>query len=989
MIPVSNEYKRQLIAGNRDYQIRLGVMLADSTPPFIITNEQIWDGGITVSEAISSQNSFDIGAAIVGSLKVVINNINGEFSNYDFLNAHVTLEFGVSGDIENGQQKYYRKGTYVVDEPTYNGSLITLDCLDNMTWFDVPFKNVGFPTGSDTTAGELVNTICSYVGVYLGTPNFPNNDRTIYSASLVDITAKDINCREVIQYVAQKCCCYCKITTAGQLALKWYNKYDIINLYDYDGGTYNTQTTPYSDGDNVEGGQWYWNGSTYVWTQGDDVEGGSFQDLQNGVWISQNYEINVSTDNIIVTGIHLRSTSGKDEEKYDVIAVDTDLEHQYGRYAFVIENNPLILKAEADSLALSLKTTLAGLPIRGFNSRSLNDFSYETGDVAHVIDFRGNVYHTWLTNFTFTTNNSESFSCGVESVKQRNETRYSNTLRTLAEAEAAAEQQLTDYDRAVRAMDELAQNSIGYNEWVYPVGAGVGTTRTMWRYNGSQRTGTDSAPLFPDSSVVFKITGDGVFVSNDGGVSYTNGYDANSGTAILNLIYSIGLNCSWIHAGTLTLGGNNNKNGVLSILDASSNTIGTWNNGGISVKKGTITLGNKASLGDGNTGVYIGSTAIELGATVSGVPKFRVTDAGALTATNADIKGTIKATAGTIGSTAQEGDKWQIGAYSLYNGCTAIDSTSNGTYVGKDGIRNQNGANYVLINNGTITANNADIKGTIKTTSGEIGGWTVYAVSDTTCDAGGGALDFSNGAFLLSPYGSNRTYSGVSYTNKKCKFRIGQNFAVDNAGNVYISGNISARSGEIGYAGTGWTIDAEGLTDGEDAWVQPTKIGCGKHGATLVKMIGSTSGNSGYLSVEVNDNNDYVRVKTNLIERKRSGGTDYATFSSGSDERIKKEIEPLSIDEARAIIEDTETLTFRYKEGDQVRHYGFVAQRIEKECEDLGIENPFVKYGEMEGDLKMVDYTEFIAPLMRVVQNQQEEIDLLKQELAELKARVK
>ena len=204
MIPVSNEYRRQLIAGNRNWLIKVDMTLADGTI-LNLTNEHIWDNGIVLDNAISSDNTFDLGAAIVGSLKIVVDNIKGTFSTYDFFGANIVLYLGVDGDVdEYDVQRYYRIGFYVVDEPTYNGSLITLNCLDNMTWFDVPFENITLP--SSTTAGYVVSQICSHVGVTLGTPTFPN-----YTTAVSGEIDSKLSCREVMQYIAQMCCCYCKI----------------------------------------------------------------------------------------------------------------------------------------------------------------------------------------------------------------------------------------------------------------------------------------------------------------------------------------------------------------------------------------------------------------------------------------------------------------------------------------------------------------------------------------------------------------------------------------------------------------------------------------------------------------------------------------------------------------------------------------------------------------------------------------------------------
>lgn len=557
MLPVSNDYKRQLIAGNRNYVIKVDVTLKGSlTTDFTLTNNEIWDGGITIDEATSSDDTFDIGAAVVGSLKVVINNISGDYSLYDFYDAKLVLWLGVEGDVDgNNNQRYYLIGFYVVDKPTYNGSLITLDCLNNMTWFDVPFSKVNFPTTANTTAGQLLSAICTYVGVFLGTPSFPfYNSAIITKEMLAEISKKEINCREVVQYIAQRCCCYCKMNTAGQLVLKWYDKTAITGLTDYDGGTYNTTTTPYSDGCDLDGGQWYYDGDTYVWTQGDEANGGTFQELLDKAYISQNFDINVSTDDIVVTGVRVRNNTSKDDA-YDVLWVNSTLEQTHERYVLIIDNNPFITSATANSVASVIGDVLAGLPIRGYTATSLSDFSYETGDMAVIYDFRGNRYYSWITHFTFTTNNSESFSCGVQSLRKRSEERFSGTVKTLAEANENASTMLSDYDKAVKAMDSLAQSAIGFNEYIYGSGAG----RIMYRYDGASQTipsGTAN-PKFPTANNVFKITGSGIYVARrangdiaaDGTCTYSNGYDANSGTAILNLIYVQGLNAEWIKAG--------------------------------------------------------------------------------------------------------------------------------------------------------------------------------------------------------------------------------------------------------------------------------------------------------------------------------------------------------------------------------------------------------------------------------------------------------
>ena len=201
----------------------------------------------------------------------------------------------------------------------------------------------------------------------------------------------------------------------------------------------------------------------------------------------------------------------------------------------------------------------------------------------------------------------------------------------------------------------------------------------------------------------------------------------------------------------------------------------------------------------------------------------------------------------------------------------------------------------------------------------------------------------------------------------------------DQNGNVLYIINTETGYIQMEYAKIGpWYLNqnGRGLTDNHSAWLAPDDISCGNYGSTLIGMRGSSSRQDGYLEVSINENSDQIRVYRDSIERRR-GGTDYAVFDSGSDEKLKKDIIPLSLEEASKIIFNTEALTFRYKDNDKEKHYGVTAQRMEKECEELGLENPFVK--PLNDKYKTVDYNQFIIPIIKVIQEQQKEIEKLKE----------
>ena len=836
MISTSTKYKQQLIAGNRNYVVKVNMTLADNTT-LLLTNEHLWEQGVVISNGISDEDSFQIGSAIIGSLTLIIDNIKGNYNGYDFLDARLTLWLGVEGDTDlNDDQVYYRIGFYVVDNTTFNGSLITLSCLDNMTWFDVPFNQVVGIT-YPCTAGELVADICAHVGVTLGIAHFPN-----YTTTIPAEPDGDNNCREILSYVAQKCCCYCKINTAGQLILGWYDKTAITGLTNYDGGT--------------------------------------FSALQNGVWLTQNFDMSVVTDDIVVTGCRVRKTSGDDT--YDELWTDAILELDHPRYVLVIENNPFITSTDAATTANTIGNILAGLPIRGFSSRSLSDFSYETGDMATLIDFRGNIYHSWITNLTFTINNAENFSCGVESLKERGETRYSEAAKTLAEAQQNANKLLTDYDNAVADMNELAQNALGYNKYV---NAADGKEIT-WLYNGSQiDTTTPSNPTFTGSTVVFKISGDGVFISHDGGTTYDSGYDANSGTAILSLLYAIGISCDWVRTGSLTLGGYNNQDGKLVAFANSVLASGSYS---------------------GSFWTYIGYSQTQ-----------------------------------KVGDTPVDIHISNISSLSDFKGLYKLFHTSDG------------GSTWTLLEQNILAEGMNRVSTVLDVKSA---GSDYYALQITQSTGGTATFDYS---ININKIVTTIDRNGIATTNGS------------------FSGNISgsAISGSSFYLASGGDIVdiSNGRIKTQGTWIQ------------LCKTLSDTDEEHFALG---HHDSAYMNRSEGFFLQVRSKKIIQAA-DSYSDRRLKIDIEPVNDDYVEELILNADIKNFKRTYEPTKLRFGVIAQEVREQLDKLGIDKKCVELTDEDDEGYFeINYKEYIPMIMRVVQKQQAEINTLKKEIAELKARV-
>ncbi len=98
-------------------------------------------------------------------------------------------------------------------------------------------------------------------------------------------------------------------------------------------------------------------------------------------------------------------------------------------------------------------------------------------------------------------------------------------------------------------------------------------------------------------------------------------------------------------------------------------------------------------------------------------------------------------------------------------------------------------------------------------------------------------------------------------------------------------------------------------------------------------------------------------------------------FTSASDERLKKNIK--DINAGLDFIMKLHPVEFQMKEGDDRLNFGFIAQDIEKL---VGTNNSILTIGGDEERTMGLRYTDFIAPMVKALQEQQKQIDLLKQQ---------
>ena len=715
MINVSREFWDEMYAhDNRNFTERVEITLSDSTK-LTLQNNDLWNGGITIEDAVSDEDYFDVGAAIINKCTITINNIYDKFSDYDFTDAKVIPYIGLV--LPDGTTEEIQKGVFTVDEPKYNGSIITLSCLDNMYKFDRDYAESGLVYPASLS--QIIVDACQVCNVTLNTANFPHDDFMVNASPLDDA----VTFREVVSWCAQIAGCFARCNTTGALELKWYDQ-ESMEIDILDGGRFSGNTDGYyaSDG-TVNGG--YFN----PWNTDGVIDGGGFSELKNVHHIYSNCSMDVSTDDVVITGVRVIEKTDYAEDDY----IRTYDAGEAG-YVISIENNNLIQNGNGQIVADWLGTQLIGLRFRKASVTHLSDPTIEAGDIAFLTDRKQNTYKILVSYTKFQVGKNQRTTSAAETPAKNSATRYSSETKNYVEYRQNLSKEKTAREEAQAELGERIENSPGL--YTTEIEDTAGAT-TYYMHNKRE---------LAESDIVWRMTAEAWGVSTDGGKTYNAGMTVD-GDTIVRILTATGVNADWINAGTLsasrisggtlTLGGGSNANGIIRILNASGTEVGRWDNSGLNAIAGTIanwTIRNDAFYNgiaytgtqDSNStgiGSYGGGWAFW-----AGNGRFSVTQSGNLTAN-----------AGTFNSVT-------------INGAQISSSTLQGTT-----------SNSGTISGGTYSSGN--ISG--GTLSGSTGGSYVGTCSGSklnSCSLNGTALSLGNGTSYIDSFGtsSGQIYGGDS-----------------------------------------------------------------------------------------------------------------------------------------------------------------------------------------------------------------------------------
>lgn len=695
MLNVSAKWQRAVMLDN-DINVNCFADIVTTNGEKIpVSDSELWANGFEVNDSTSSNGTFTIGALIAGKLKIKLNNIYEDYNKYDFDKASVTAY--VSKSFSDGTSEKLKIGEYRVSETSYDGSLITLTCLDNINNFNREYdSNLSYPT----TAYEVVRDACIKCDVPFTMARFDNSD---YVINEIPSDNQKLTYGQVIAYILQLSGLWGKCGHDGELLIGWYDMSQ-FGSQNYNGGTFSTKTTPYSDGDSVDGG----NFTDY--SSGDGADGGTFTEARNYHNIYTQKDLNVATDDVVITGVKVIVTSKEDKTK--------DVNALAGKEGYVvsISDNPFISAGKAQTVADYIFKKIGGMRFRPLDATLLSNPLIESGDVALVTDRKQNTYSCFISNRTFTVGSGTKISCDAENASRNSADKFSSETKAVVQARKVAQAQLSVYDKQMQLLTQLMSQSLG-----------------LFKTEQVQEDGSiiyimhNKADL-KSSNIQWKMTANGMAVSSDYGKTWNAGVDKD-GNAIFNIMSAIGINFDWAHGGTLTLGGENNVNGKQYVKDAKGKTL--------------VTLDNKGLTLDSSVKIAWDNVA-EATAKVTQITKDTVTTsyvnalsvkAGSVDAE--DITGTTITGKNIVGGTIDIGNgvfavdndgKVTASNFNMSGGSIALNGNLSNSTIDLTATDNS-GNNYELWMNGAVLriVKNDENLITLYGATGSIGAQTMYA----------------------------------------------------------------------------------------------------------------------------------------------------------------------------------------------------------------------------------------------------------------------
>lgn len=545
MISSSKEFKEKLkkganIVNYADITLSNGEVLHLTYKDFMI-------GGCSIEDK-TTDGKFGVGFVIGKTLSIRIANHDERFSNYDFYNSIIRVYVAMA--MDNGKIEKIRKGVYYATVPSTQGEIIEINAVDGMFLLDKDYSTS--KTAYPATLQTILTNACLDCGIPIGFRQFDNMNYVVKEKPETGTY------RQIVSYACQIAGYNARIDNDGYMQLIWYNS-ALLEQYNYVGGDFKQ----YPHGVILDGGTFTDYSTNKI------ISGGTFTDAMPE-HIFQVKSLDVHTDDVQITGVRV---IGEDDKAV-----------LFGEEGYLIEVKNPFVNGKEQVVANYLGGRMVGMVFRPFTAQILSNPLYEPFEVVRVSDWKGNVYISIVNSVSYKVGGYTQVACVAEDPIRNGSMYYSEAAAAVVEARRNTQKQLSTYDKAVQQMNELAANAMGLYR------------KEELQENGSYISYESDKPItvdengkchFVEGSHVWKKSDAGFFVSEDGGKTYTAGFDKN-GNAVINILYAIGINADWINTGYLSadrirggylvVGGKNNERGIIEILGQDGKVYGYIDN---------------------------------------------------------------------------------------------------------------------------------------------------------------------------------------------------------------------------------------------------------------------------------------------------------------------------------------------------------------------------------------------------------------------------
>ena len=169
------------------------VTLKDGITIYNWDDTELYQGGITLENAICGANQFPIGTMVTGKCVIKVFDTARQYPAVDFYDARIEpfieVEFEYGGSTVSSM---FDKGKFTCNSQKWNNGVFTIEGLDDIELLNQAFDSSWF--GTTETGTNIIRTTCSQCGITLSS-HFTN----MGVSETLTIPSDTMTCREVVQ----------------------------------------------------------------------------------------------------------------------------------------------------------------------------------------------------------------------------------------------------------------------------------------------------------------------------------------------------------------------------------------------------------------------------------------------------------------------------------------------------------------------------------------------------------------------------------------------------------------------------------------------------------------------------------------------------------------------------------------------------------------------------------------------------------------------